>query len=247
LLQGGLEVLITHGQTSVIDILQLWHPHGQLWFLPILFACFLLMTPVTAKLKWPYFLLIWLGLLIWYLQKDSGLPDAFPFESFAGNAVYFASGILFNRIQGSVWRNKTVIFAISLPVFLLAQWLFHFEFNLVYATPHRWAAFGLALISVCCVVSGCMVLAGRNLRWLEFIGRHSLEIYLMHYIAATLARVVLVRFLHVELASVYISLVFLAAMIGPLLAAVVIERVGLGFLLMPPKSFRLERWAASGQ
>lgn len=244
LIQGGLEIFITHGGTSITDVLQFWHPRGQLWFLPILFACFLIVTPMISTIRSVYFGLIWAGFALWYLQKDSGLPDKFPVEAFAGGAVYFVTGILFNQIRGQFIRHSRIILFIALPAFVAAQWAFHFEFNLVYATEHRWAALCLALISVNFIVSLCMQLALLNVSWLEYVGNKSLEIYLMHFIAATFARILMYRFLHIEWASAYLIGATLFAVVAPLCAAVLMDRFGLGFLLAAPKKIRLERLIA---
>jgi len=242
LLQGGLEVLVTHGQTSVSEVVQLWHPRAQLWFLPILFACFVLVAPVVARPQRGWLLpLLGLFLLGWYLQKASGLPDKFPFEALAGNAVYFVCGVVFVRIRDRFMIHAAPIFIISGATFLFAQYAFHFELEWVYATPHRWAAFLLAIISVCCVVSGCILLSRHEIRWLAFIGQRSLEIFLMHYIAATVARVLLSRLLPMESAVPYLLLITLVAVAGPLLAAVLIERFRLGFMIAAPSVLRLQR------
>ena len=238
LLQGSIEVVLsnyTNGDLSFARVLSLlWQPRAQFWFLYALFLVFVVCSFVYARVDRRYFLpilLVFAALYVFKQYLDVGNISRFIF----GNAVFFALGIWFNEIRSYFLARYVRLTLLFGALFVVAQYLFHVTFGL------NWEVGGLpvlllATISILFMVSLSMWLGQVRLEWLLFLGASSMTIYLMHILAGSGVRVILISFLGIDSIPVHLVAGTVVGLLAPLLAQVVIKHYNLYFLLTTPRA-----------
>lgn len=241
LIQGGVEVVLaahTNGGATASEVLALlWQPRAQFWFLYVLFGIFL-----VGGLLYRYRARAWnLGVLtlalVLHLTAYSPV-DIYLLNAFSHWFVYFALGV--SAAAMSPWpahRGWTVL-AVAILVFGLAHWT-------AQAAPAAYTLPGISLLlslpGILLVLALSRQLAALRWDWLGWIGRHSLEIYLIHILASSGTRIILEQQLGLQEPVLHLALGTLAGVLASLVVAVLARRWGLGWLFQVTDSGAKQR------
>lgn len=202
LLQGSVEVVLskyTNSGISWVDVLTLWDPRAQFWFLYVLFIASLIVLIIFVLSKKISRLLVFFFVLSIFLalfRADFG--NAFSLGSLAGNIFYFVGGVLLRDLVSVVSGEKRFFFIAGSVIFLMLQVYAH-------ATGYIYSDYGLmgwliAIFGILVVCSLSMILGetsfGRTA--LSEVGKASLVIFLVHILVGSGSRVILQKFFGVE-------------------------------------------------
>jgi len=242
LIQGSIEIGmggLTNHQVSWDALLNVvWQPRAQFWFLYTLFFVFLLnisllwilqRTLSSKKEWWPHILTLVAALLFMCI---SYLPGLFLFQSVAQYDLYFALGVLswsYLRSGKKIGINYLLILVV---VFAATQYAaISFE---VITNRQSLSAILLACVGIALVIG----IAMRGTLF-AFIGRYSMEIFLMHVIFGSGIRVLMQKGWAIDAVLPHLLIGSVLGMLLPILATKVIHRMKFEFLLKPPMMLRL--------
>ena len=242
LLQGGVQLAaagLINIPLSVTGVLSLWHPNSQLWYLPFLIVVTVVFVPLQP----------WKSQRAWWILGAAAVLS-FAFWGYDGGyvgtqglglVVFMVGGMILGseRVQGVLDRFSVrsagllsaavLVFASVVSVLTSATMsTVFFEDRTLFTTA---VGIVLALLG-----SAAILLFGQAARaWAlpALLGRRSLDIFLGHIMMAAGARIVL---LHLGVTSVWVIGVcaVLAGIIGSLLLADLLRRVGLGWVFDGP-------------
>lgn len=243
-LQGSVEVVLssyTNGNVTWGEVLQLWDPRAQFWFLYTLFLLFLVSIVVFSAVQYRWLMFIFGFTCLLHLFRGY-LPDFKIVLFVTNNLVYFVFGVVFTRFNIVSYLSSYSAFLIFLVLFITAQYGFHNYLGLKY-TYRGFEALVLAITSILFVVSASALLSRTSSKALAFIGASSMAIYLMHILAGSGVRVVLSKFFGINDVAVHLLLGCLAGLFLPLLAVYLINRLNIPYLFSAPVSqiFQLQR------
>jgi fucose 4-O-acetylase-like acetyltransferase len=238
LLQGSIEVFLsnfTNGSKSWHEVLQLlWEPQAQFWFLYALFFVFIISTIIcSTKARNHSELILFIASLL-YLYPIILSAHYIPFVV-SKYLVYFCAGIVFMK-HVNIKRLATLqMLLVTFFIFVLAQWLFHGYFSLNY-TNSGLGALLLAFVSITFVVSLSGVLAEKSLKWLALMGVMSMQIYLMHVLAGSAARIMLSSLFNIQSYSIHLVIGCIFAILGSVVTVQIIDKFKIPFLFAAPFS-----------
>jgi fucose 4-O-acetylase-like acetyltransferase len=245
IIQGSIGVVtssVRNNQTDWLDIVSLWTPDLQLWFLP-----YVMVASILLVLARP-----WTGAVraVVVLALLTVVSLAMWGRNYEWIGTYGLSLLLFSAIGATIGLRRTAallerriglwlaVTVVALGAFLL----------LLQASP-RSAVTGvggtpihLLLPSLAATLVGIVALVGISKllslvpalsRILQAIGRRTLEIYVMHIVLYAGTRLVLLR-LGVESLEVHLVVGMLAGVGIPILASVLAPRLHLEWLFAPP-------------
>lgn len=217
-----------------------YSPRAHMWYLYALFGLMMLyLLAARLGLSPASILAIGVGVL---------LARSFGFETGGGRVIeaiqvflpYFALGALVNRrgpaIALSEAPTATLLgivaggYAIAWLAFR-AGWLDSDALRLAVVLPSA-----LAILSIAVLLER----AGRAARWIALLGGYSVQIYLAHVLAYSAMRVLLQEVLGIENLALHVVLDGAAALLGPVLLAVVAQRLGIPYLFSL-RGFRFRR------
>jgi len=201
-----------------------YRPIDQFWFLYVLF---ILLLAISALLKfgvrpWVVFLL---AILLY--------PELLPISSFGLGilnvtrmmAIYVALGVMLGSDQNIRLISDTQVcllaagVAAGLIVSSLAGWI-----ELPYRNLFEPA---LAVSGIAAIVALALLTdKARVGATIQFLGRYSLAIYLVHGIASAGVRIMLIKFAHISAAAPHFVLGILAGLYMPILVVLIFERIG---------------------
>ncbi|KAA6183157.1 acyltransferase [Thiohalocapsa marina] len=236
LIQGLAEVWLsryTTGSVTLTEVLSLWDPRAQFWFLYALFLVF-----VTAILVYRresgalLFGVLVVSALAYVFQAR--IPSLMHSDYVVKNLVFFALGVWFSSVRHRLapWAGPWA--ALGLVLFIAVQTGFHLGLGLTHEDKGV-ASLLVAVVSILAVASLCIWLARAPVRWVVALGGASMAIYVMHILAGSGARVLLSRFLGVQDALTQIVLGCLAGILLPMLALWLMRRLGISGLLSAPR------------
>ncbi len=246
LLQGLIRLATTpfvNTPVSITDVLTLWIPSGQLWFLPFL----LLITTATVVCH------VWTGRWVaWSTIVASiavsaaawGVGGRIVGTQGVGLSMFFVAGAVLGAERFvRITRART---AVMVGVFLAAAWSYVWIVLATDATPPTIGGVGrtpstvllgmiAAGLGLTATTGASRILAalGSRVEWLLVLGRRSLEIYLAHILAASFARAVLVE-LGITDAAINILAGTAAGVVLPVLLAGSLSRLGFPWLFTSP-------------
>lgn len=245
-----LQVLVKLGTASLVNnapdtgaLLEIWIPEGQMWFLP-----WLILATIAAVLFKPW------------RNTAAGLAGiavvsiislaAWGFEGrYAGTQglsllVFFVIGarLRFDRLSAALAGIRApglaVLAAASAAVYYgVLVWTGAVPPTVNAAWRVSGVAFGVlgSTAGLVSVLTAC-ALAARfrfGFGWMAFVGRRSLEVFLVHIIAASGTRIVLEK-LGVEDPAVHIAAGMVGGIVGALLLWWVLARMGFIWLFQRP-------------
>ena len=233
-------------QIISIYLMTFIQPFGTLWFIYLL-PVFYLVTRLARNIPWPWVFAIAMALQILPIHTGSTLID-----EFASRYIYFFIGYVFYRHLFN-WAT----FAGNQPIAALAIFLVWLVLNI--ALFDRFAEIGfygsiklvdLPLISLSLGVTGAMMMIAAGalitkVRWLGFmnwVGEHSIVIYLAFFLPMGVSRIVLLKYAGEALSTNTIAiLVTLSASVGPIVFYLLVKKTGFGmFLFERPALARLK-------
>jgi fucose 4-O-acetylase-like acetyltransferase len=218
-----------------------YEPIDQFWFL---YSLFIILMTASASLK--------LGIAPWAIFGAAILlyPGLLPISSFGFGilhmtrlmAVYFALGVLIGndqnirRISSIPAGRLRLAVGAGLIVSSLAGWFEAAPFRDAFLLKATFAMSGImAVLALALLVDQARLRAAFRL-----LGRYSLEIYLVHTIAAAGARVALIKFAHISAPAPHLVLGTLAGLYIPIGLAAIFQRVDFRFGFTLPRSLRLD-------
>lgn len=237
LLQGSVEVGLsnyTNGSVSFADVIRLWEPRAQFWFLVALFMNFslfaLLYTKSSSKFTLLYFTFF---SLVYVFGADL---ERYKYLWFIiNNAPFFIFGILLRQHDFFKCAKRSVALPVVFLVFVIAQYLYHAKFDMIYK-DRGLPSLSLALISIVFVVFLSRALANLRVPLLAYIGANSMCIYLMHILAGSGTRVILSKCLGVDSTMFQLLIGTLCGLFLPLVALTIINRYKIPCLFSAPVS-----------
>lgn len=245
LLQGSVKLItasLVNTPSSLADVLSIWIPDGQLWFLPWI----ALMTVVVVLIRpWERGTRMWCGLgaaavvslVAWGLNGDVAFTQGLGLTAF-----YFLGAAVGAPRVLRLFRSAGV--AVSLAIAVAASGLMVVLVLFTTATPPTSDGDGRTVVTVVlgvvastagllAVLAWARVVSGAATGWLAFLGKRSLEIFLAHIIAAAGTRIGL-TLIGVDNPSAQI-LVGLVAGVGlPLVMWAVLRRLRFPWLFSAP-------------
>lgn len=237
LIQGLTEVWLsnyTTGTATLSEVLSLWDPRVQFWFLYALFLVVLTAIVVYRRDARPLLTAVLVVSAVAYVYQDH-IPSALHSDYVVKNFVFFALGVWFNTVRHQVSQHPWFWAAAGVLAFVAVQYGFHVVLGLVY-TDKRVASLLVATVSILSVTSVSMPLARAPAPWVLALGRASMAIYLMHILAGSGARIVLGRFLGIEDAGIHLLVGCVAGIALPMLVLRLSERLGArGLFDAPPR------------
>jgi len=237
LIQGLAEVWLseyTTGTTTLSEVLSLWDPRVQFWFLYALFLVVMTAIVVYRSEAGPLVAAVLAISAVAYVYQDA-IPSALHSDYVVKNFVFFALGVWFSSVKDQVSRNAVPWAAAGIVAFVSAQYIFHVELGLSYSDKGI-ASLLLATVSILAVTSVSMLLARTPARWVLAVGSASMAIYVMHILAGSGARIILARLLGVQDAAIHLIAGCLAGVLLPMLIVRLSGRLGVkGLFEAPPR------------
>jgi fucose 4-O-acetylase-like acetyltransferase len=209
ILQGLVKVATSsevNSPKSLGQVLEIWRPEGQLWYLPFLMLATILavlLQPWKSRLRQVVVLLsiAIVGLVFW------GISGSYALTQGLGLLVFYFSGVAIGaqRFVGFSTRfaplGLIILAAVTGVAFIAIS-----QIQLVTppamggdSSPRTflsvlWGMLGSVCGLVCVLAISLLLSRLRNwFSWLAFLGTRSLEIYLAHVMAGAGARVLLVK------------------------------------------------------
>ncbi|MGB0664950.1 MAG: acyltransferase family protein [Pontibacterium sp.] len=247
ILHGLIEVGLskfTNNQLTLNELFTLSnHPRNHLWFLFALFFVSVFCSFIYAFLDRRWQLLIFaLGVAMYFVGNSYDISST-PVEYYIlGFSVFLMFGVSLAKYSEASWFGQlcsTPLVALTLLLFAWAQYSFHLQAGWTWDEgPVLWRL-ALALLGVYTLVVFSRWLGQFELGLLAFLGRRSLEIYLMHLIAGSGIRIILHKFLGIDDVTVHLVAGTVFGIVLPLIGAWFIDKLKLGFLFTPPSFLRV--------
>ena len=226
----------TNGNASVSEVVSLWNPRAQFWFLYALFSVFLLCIAVYSiashKLL-PIFILVSAYLYLGYFPPVVKSLSIFAFIS--NNLIYFLAGIAFTKYNYYRFFYFRFSLILNTSAFVFLQYIFHISMNKTFV-DHGLETLVLACISILFVSNFSHFISKFPNRFFVYIGTSSMAIYLMHILAGSGTRVVLSKLLAIESGFAHLIIGTLAGILLPLGALKLIKATKIPFVFSAPIS-----------
>jgi fucose 4-O-acetylase-like acetyltransferase len=238
-IQGGIEIalagLTNHANKPNLARILL-APIDQFWFLYALFLIFVVATAVQTAFRGRTAALVALSSALFFTDFPPGLWQGVGYVSYY--LVFFALGAL----SAPEWSRRAQWTA---PATALASTVFLTALIVLFATVAAQGSLPFLgarrILALSCALAGCgLVLCVAHLvrglggSVLERLGQRSMEIYLLHIIAASGARIVASRFLGMQAPVIHLALGMAAGILVPLIVSRWIRALGAHWLLEWP-------------
>lgn len=237
ILQGSVEVVMsnyTNGNLTGAEVVQLWQPRAQFWFLYALFFVFAVSAFALSLASEKYTPWFFLFACCLYLAEPL-LPEVQTLLFIANYWVYFVFGIVFTQYKLGHYLADNRALLLAVLSFVACQYLFHGYLGKSYA-DRGYESLILACLSLVFVVSLSMAITKIPSRLLAWIGASSMAIYLMHILVGSGIRVALSQFLGIDNVLVHILAGCLMGVFLPLLALKMIDRLNIPYIFAAPLS-----------
>jgi len=243
LIQGLTEVALseyTTRSTTLSEVLSLWDPRVQFWFLYALLLVVLTAILVYRSEARSLLAAVLVASAVAYVYQDR-IPSALHSDYVVKNFFFFALGVWFSTVKDQMLRNPAPWAAAGVIAFVAAQYVFHVELGLVYADKGA-ASLLVATVSILAVASVSMFLARTPARWVLAVGGASMAIYVMHILAGSGVRIILARLFGVQDAAVHLMAGCLAGVLLPMLVLRLAARLGVRGLFEAAPRLSAESW-----
>ncbi len=237
ILQGSVAALLsnyTNESITLTEVFTLWVPIAQFWFLYALFFIFVSSCAIFYFVSEKY--VAWIFILACIIYTNySIIPDIKPLKLVANNLVYFILGIIFTKYDFSKKFSSTSSLVITWLVFILSQYLFHGYWGMLYTDKGVETLF-LAFVSILFIVSLSITIAKVPCRFLAYIGASSMAIYVMHILAGSGARVLLIQVFAIDAIAIHLVVGCLAGVLLPLLVLTMMNALKISMAFSSPIS-----------
>lgn len=248
-LQGTLKWLaggeVNH-RTSLGQLLQIWRPDGQLWYLPFLILVTAVFVPMRPWLpnRAPVVLAVATVISVAFWGYDGGYVGT----EGLGLVFFFVAGMVLGtaRVQAVLDRFSVTRAAVVSILVLVVAAVLSVRADVVVATDfwREHTVIRTALGFVLTVLGSAMILlfgqAARSSSLLALCGKRSLDIYLAHIIMVSGTRIVLLK-LGVHQIWLLLPLTVLIGVAGSLALATLCRRIGLGWVFDGPSRIPMLR------
>lgn len=241
LIQGSVEAFLskfTNNKTDIISVLEFpLHPRAQFWFLYALLMIFILSCLIYKKDLFRNLLpSITIASFVAYIYSGI-IGDGFHINFITENIVYFFAGCI---LSISSFHNpmpiktKTYILALTSLAFILIQYKFHIlngdRYNNI-----GFATFSVAIVSIAwiCALSGVI-----KLEALRKVGELSMVIFLMHILAGSGTRIILLKFFDIHNWFVHIVFGTAIGIVAPVIIYSMMKKLNIEFLVQWPSKKR---------
>lgn len=243
ILQSVTQLIMSGSTTrtiSVPDILKIpIAPVMQFWFLYALFFVFLffiLMRQLTAS---PAIFFIW-GLLLFVMAKSGYIPLLLAIIYLTNYFIYFGAGIFFaNSVMSDKWSkvDGRYLLGILLVVLLLAgvvPWVKTTLAPDIFAwLAPAWASPGVILTLILAFYT--QTVSTQATKTLALLGKHSLEIFVMHTICSAGFRIVTSKLAGINNLSIHLTGAVIAGILCPMFCVYLSEKMRWRFLFSWPR------------
>ncbi len=227
-----------------------FQPYGVLWFIYVL-ALVNLAVLLLKTLRVPH----WLALVLGTALQISGLhTGSYAIDQFAAYFVYFYAGyalapVFFAIVSYALDHKAQAIAALAvwslangLAVFLPSHTLHTTGIDMGLAgLPGMRLSFALIGITAIFVAAG-LLMQLPFMRWLAWIGKRSIVLYVSFALPMTAVRTVLIKFNLIPDVSLLSIVVYAAALIGPFVLYTLVQWSGRGkFLFERPAWAHIDR------
>ncbi|MEH6492916.1 MAG: acyltransferase [Halopseudomonas sp.] len=236
LLQGGAELIMsdfTNGNIQPSEVLSIWVPRAQFWFLFVLFITFIASTIYTLIFRELFNSFLLMTSAAAYLYHPDNLPT--PLIQLCENLVFFSIGISFTRHNIPEKLNSTYSLLLMLLTFIGLQYVFHNILGKTYMDKGVDSLL-LATLSIALVTSISTTIPSNSLGFLRTIGQFSMAIYLIHILSGSGARVILSKILGIDSEELHITAGLLSGILIPIIIAKLAQRHGINYLFSAPLS-----------
>ncbi len=226
--------------TVIVSIVQ---PYGVLWFIYML-AVFSMAAKVLFEFRIPHLIVIPLAIGLQMLTIKTG---SYALNQFAEYFIYFylgyvAAPLIFKFVAWFEQRKKLAMVSLVAWAIVNGALVFSPGFELgTYETQMGLGAlpgvhFVLAIAGGLAILVAASLLAPlASMQWLNWVGAHSIVIYLSFALPMSIAREGLIKLGIVGNVHVLSSIVFGVAMISPVILYFLIKKTGWGkFLFTRP-------------
>lgn len=175
-------------------------PFSQLWFLYVLFFMFILTRILLLKLNLK---MLWIVSFI-FLLLNPFLPNIWIIKNLSFNFFYFISGyvLMENKyIKERIFKIMDI--KISLLLFTIMNILFYFIVKSDYVTIYSFYKLILPISGILLVLN---ISEQFKSKFIAYLGKNSMPIYVMHLIILAVVRVLLLKILEVESLLLVIAL-----------------------------------------
>lgn len=238
ILQGIIEVFmssVTNGNASFSELLKiLWEPRAQFWFLYALFFIFLLSSIIFRFIRIKFVLIVFLLSVLLYVVCSYYSVDYIPWWV-SNNFVFFVLGVVFKYYSRFLKFDGKGYLIFLLVLFFVVQYVFHCEFEYFY-TDKGWFSLLVSVVSIFVVVVVSKALSKRPNNFVLFIGASSMGVYLMHIMAGSGARILLVKYFSVSDVFVHAVTGVILGLSLPLLVVLVVKKYKIPLFFSAPIS-----------
>jgi len=201
------------------------HPISPYWYLYVLFFLFLL-TP-TEKSKVGALTLTGIALIAKLLIcfRKVALPlQIYVIQGLLANEIWFVLGMILSMVSLEKFKKRWI--GILLSMLFLAVSIPAIR------NKNEFLAFGLGLLG--CTAVLMIMISLEQMKALDWLGRYTMPIFLMHTIFAATLRVVLLK-IGVGSTVVHVFAGIAISFIGPIIAIEIMKKIKLDFLVYPGK------------
>ncbi|MBY6198756.1 acyltransferase family protein [Vibrio hangzhouensis] len=238
LCQGMIEVALstyTNGNATLIEVLSLWDPRAQFWFLYVLFTTFCITCLIYYYTKKGLLIIgLALALVAYYqsLPMEIYVVD-YVYSKLSSHWVYFMLGMLYQHPSiKSLTQSTRIPLVIACTLFVIIQILL---LNEIYILNEWTTQLIAAIISILFVIELSKSSCELNIPSLKFLGISSMEIYLIHILTGSGARVILFR-LGIDEVYAHIIIGTISGLAVPIAFKTFSQHLGLKYLFKAPIS-----------
>jgi fucose 4-O-acetylase-like acetyltransferase len=218
----------------------------QFWYLYALFNVTVIYAFLKAKAKFGPAQQIGLGLILFFVSAIFAqykiewgfVNDIFHYYVFLALGDALSQSILKGKLRSFFFSWKAVSL-LAVP-FILSQYYF-LTVNIAHkdvSPKYLYVEFDQPVMYLLIALVGCAFIIAissileryNTAKWLRYLGRHSLYIYVMHVIVFAAVRVVLTKFLKIYDVYALMAICITAGLIIPVLFFKLTERIGWQFL-----------------
>jgi fucose 4-O-acetylase-like acetyltransferase len=238
ILQGTIEAnlsVYTNNSIGYSDVFALlWQPRAQFWFLYALFMVFTLATLIFSKASEKFILPVFAASVFAYIFQTE-ISSAFHLDFITNNFVFFAFGMLLSKGSGIELLASKFLLLITFAGFIASQYLFHGVLGLSYINKGA-PSLVVALVSILFIVALSQALSKKPVGWFRLIGSSSMAIYLIHILAGSGARIVLMNVFDITSIPVHLIAGCITGIAAPLLVVHLINSYRIPFVFSMPIS-----------
>jgi peptidoglycan/LPS O-acetylase OafA/YrhL len=247
-IQGVVKLItsnLVNSPVSLIDVLSIWFPDGQVWFLGFLIVMTIAVTLIKPWRSRTATLLSLAVALVVSLMSWGVFGTVIGTQGLGLTIFYFAGTVLTSRRFTSIAAKCPPTLAVV--VFMTTASIFAALVYLTPLTPPTSFGVGRTLTTVMLgfVASVAGVIATLTLarllsylnvvvRWIAFLGERSLEIFLAHTVAVAGTRIIL-AWVGVDDALIQLAVGTAAGIGGPLALWFVLKSLGAPWLFDAPR------------